>query len=272
MKMDCANVETVVIDYLDNQLSDQTRKAFELHLSDCAACQQQMSEFSQLFNSISKESNVLPSPLLRENFNTMLQSEINILATENIIEPVRQQHHSLISIRGTLMKIAACLLLIAGGAITGSIITKKSLTGVAPGQIAELQTEVKQMKEAVMLNLLNDESASERIKAVTFVDQMNSPGNEVIQALIKTMNGDENVNVRLAALNTVSKFASSAPVRDSLVNSLANQKEPIVQIVLINILIDKKETKAIKAIKNILSDKSTLAPVKDAAAKGLRLL
>jgi hypothetical protein len=37
-------------------------------------------------------------------------------------------------------------------------------------------------------------------------------------------------------------------------------------------LTDRKEKKAMRAIKDIISDKSTLAPVKDAAEKGLKLL
>ena len=107
---------------------------------------------------------------------------------------------------------------------------------------------------------------------MSYAEQMNDPGQEVISALINTLNLDQNVNVRLAALSSISKFSSNQVVRDSLVNSLRYQREPIVQIVLINMLTDRKEKKAMRAIKDIISDKSTLAPVKDAAEKGLKLL
>ena len=54
--------------------------------------------------------------------------------------------------------------------------------------------------------------------------------------------------------------------------SLPRQTEPIMQIVLINILTERKESKAIGPIRDILSDKKAIKPVKDIAQKGLQLL
>ncbi|HTE27698.1 zf-HC2 domain-containing protein [Flavitalea sp.] len=270
--MKCNDVLLLLIDYLDNELPQTSRTALELHLNTCESCSRELMEYKEIFSSIAGQHPVLPGIGLKENFDTMLQSEINILATTRIIDPIAEKAVPLLPIRNILMKIAACILLIAGGVVIGSVVTRSKSENETTAQMAGLKTEVKEMKEAIMLNLLNDESASERIKAVTYVEQMNNPGEDVIRALINTLNLDQNVNVRLAALNTVSRFTSNQTVRDSLVNSLRQQKEPIVQIVLINILTDKKEVKAIGPIKEILSDKSTLPPVKDAASKGLKLL
>jgi L-fucose mutarotase/ribose pyranase (RbsD/FucU family) len=268
----CTDVQLLLIDYLDNELTENTRKSLDLHFNACESCRREMLEYKEIFSSIAGQHPVLPGAALKENFDTMLQSEINILATTRIIDPVEQKVVPVLPIRSLLLKIAACILLIAGGVVIGSVVTRGKTDYDTSAQMAGLKTEVKEMKEAIMLNLLNDESPSERIKAVTYVEQMNDPGQDVIRALINTLNLDQNVNVRLAALNTVSKFTSSQTVRDSLVNSLRQQKEPIVQIVLINLLTDQKEAKAIGPIKEIISDESTLAPVKDAAIKGLKLL
>jgi hypothetical protein len=270
--MKCTDVQLLMIDYLDNELPENTRKSLDLHFNNCASCSRELSEYKEIFSSISSQQPVQPRATLKENFETMLQSEINILATTRIIDPVAEKVAPVLPIRSILLKIAACILLIAGGVVIGSVVTRGKDENDTSAQMAGLRTEVKEMKEAMMLNLLNDESASERIKAVTYVEQMNNPGEEIIQALINTLNLDQSVNVRLAALNTVSRFSSSQTVRDSLVNSLRQQKEPIVQIVLINILTNKKEVKAIGPIKEIISDKTTLPPVKDAATKSLKLL
>ncbi|MHA4842543.1 HEAT repeat domain-containing protein [Flavitalea antarctica] len=268
----CSDVQLLLIDYLDNELPGNTRKSLDLHLNACETCRRELSEYKEIFSAIASEKPQLPGVTLKENFETMLQSEINILATTGILHPLKEKEVPVLPIRNILLKVAACILLLAGGVVIGSVVTRGKTKNETSAQMAVLRTEVNAMKEAIMLNLLDNESPSERIKAVTYVEQMNNPGQEIIQALINTLNGDQNVNVRLAALNTISRFSANQAVRDSLVNSLKQQKEPIVQIVLINILTDQKEPRAIEPIKEIISDKSTLAPVKDAAIRGLKLL
>lgn len=271
MNMQCNDAEMLLIDYLDNELSNTSKKSLEMHLKGCELCSRQLDEYSELFRSIASHKMEKPGPALRDNFNSMLQSELNMLATAQIIEPAMKKTVSPGFLPGFLLKVAACLLLIAGGVIMGTSITSQR-NAESIVQITALRAEVKAMKEAMIFSLLADESASERIKAVSYAEQMNDPGQEIISALINTLNLDQNVNVRLAALSSISKFSSNQVVRDSLVNSLRYQREPIVQIVLINMLTDRKEKKAMPAIKDIISDKSTLAPVKDAAEKGLKLL
>jgi HEAT repeat protein len=128
------------------------------------------------------------------------------------------------------------------------------------------------MKETLMFNGLTEESASERIKAVSYADEIKQPDNKIVNALINTLNEDKNVNVRLAALYAVAKFSDEPGVSEALVASLSKQTEPLMQIALINILTEKKEAKAKQPIRKILQDKNTLPPVKEIAQKGLRLL
>lgn len=272
MKMQCNDAGMLLIDYLDNQLQEPVRKSLEAHLANCENCSRELAEYKKIFQSIDSQAPEKPSLMLKENFNTMLQSEISILATTKIITPEPTKKPRVIALPGMLMKVAASLLLLVGGAFLGIMFTRNSSGSSTGAELAELKNEVRGMKQSMMLNLLANESASERIKAVSYADDMTNPGSEVINALIKTLNADQNVNVRLAALNSVAKFSGDPLVRDSLVNALNTQKEPIIQIILINMLTDSKEKKAIAPIKKIISDKATLAPVKDAAEKGLRQL
>ncbi|HLZ85634.1 MAG TPA: hypothetical protein VKQ52_00285, partial [Puia sp.] len=107
---------------------------------------------------------------------------------------------------------------------------------------------------------------------VSYAEQMANPDQQVIDALFNSLNHDKNVNVRLAALYSLSRFADRHIVRDSLVSSLSMQTEPIIQVVLINLLAEKRETKAIAPIKEIIINKKTLKEVKDAAQKSLKVL
>jgi len=61
------------------------------------------------------------------------------------------------------------------------------------------------MKQVMLLSLLNDPSASQRIRAVSYTDEFSSVDLKVIGALFTTLNGDPNVNVRLATLESAYK-------------------------------------------------------------------
>jgi hypothetical protein len=274
MNMQCHDAEPLLIDYLDGQLSPAMRAGVEKHLETCAICKHELEEYKVFFHAMNNSSMEQPGPALREKFDTMLQSELNIDATSRIIK--EEGDNKVLPIRkyAFLLRVAASVILVTAGVFIG--------TKIAPGgakqstsasEIADLKTEVKQMKETILFNMLNDESASERIKAVNYVEEMGGNSDQkVIAAMFRTLNNDKNLNVRLAALYSVAKFAGSQVVRDSLVASLPKQTEPIIQIVLINILTEKKESKAIGPIREILLDKRTMQPVKDIAQKGLQLL
>ncbi len=267
--MQCHEAEILLIDYVDGQLHPADSEALQKHLQTCEACKQYLEEYKILFSAIKDNKFEKPGPALREKFSIMLQSELNIDQTTRIL----QKDMEVIALKkpSLLFRIAASIILIAGGILIGTQITPGSATASSV-QMADLKNEVKEMKEVLMFNMLGDESASERIKAVNYAEEMSNPDQKIITALITTMNKDKNVNVRLAALYSVAKFSNSPIVRDSLVSSLRKQTEPIMQIVLINILTEKKETKAIGPIREILSNKKTLKTVKDVAQKGLNLL
>lgn len=267
--MECYEAESLLIDYLDAQLHPGDKRPLEEHLQQCPHCRQVLEEYRELFAAIQSDKAEKPGPGLHEKFENMLQSEMNIDNNARIVEMEKQKSTRVIKMPSLLWKIAASIILIASGVFIGSMFNNNK-TGNS--EMAELKNEVKDMKETLMFNGLNDESASERIKAVSYVDEINQPDDKIVNALITTINEDKNVNVRLAALYAVAKFSDDPGVSDALVASLSKQTEPLMQIALINILTEKKESKAKQPIRKILQDTNTLPPVKQIAQKGLRLL
>ncbi|HEX5153566.1 MAG TPA: zf-HC2 domain-containing protein [Parafilimonas sp.] len=269
--MQCYEVESLLIDYLDAQLHPGDKGPLEKHLESCPQCRQALEEYRQLFASIESNKTEKPGPALNEKFEDMLQSEMNIHATAGIVRMDKEDTKTISMKRSSLLlRIAASIILVASGVFIGSIITSTSTD--TNTEMAGLKNEVKEMKETLMFSMLTEESASERIKAVSYADEINDPDSKIVAALIITMNEDKNVNVRLAALYAVAKFSDSRKVSDALIASLAKQTEPLMQIALINILTEKKEIKAKEPIREILQDEKTIPPVKEIAQKGLKLL
>jgi HEAT repeat protein len=91
----------------------------------------------------------------------------------------------------------------------------------------------------------------------------------VVTALVRTMNEDPNTNVRMAALDALSKFYEEPAVRKALIRSLEKQKDPIVQIALIQLLVRMKEKGVVNDLKRIVDDNEVLTPVKDEAYTGI---
>ena len=87
--------------------------------------------------------------------------------------------------------------------------------------------------------------------------------------MIKTMNTDENANVRLAAIDALSKFSNEENVRNALIHSLTIQDKPVVQIALINLMVELKEARAKDAFQNIIDNESLINVVRDEASFGI---
>jgi len=267
--MQCNDVQTLLIDYIDGQLAPAIREKVEQHLKICETCKEEVAQFQKLFSEMATAQLEQPGPALKENFNTMLQSEINIAATMEMLRNREEKKVVPMKSNAALLRIAASVVLVVAGVFAGMQLKNKGGAD-ADQRLTAMNRELQFMKETMMLNLLNEESASDRIRAVGYADEMNKPDQKIIMALLETVNTDDNVNVRMAAANALAKFSGDPAVTDALISSLKKQTEPLVQIVLITILTDKKEAKAIAPIRAIISDKKTLAPVKQVAEEGLK--
>lgn len=265
----CEEIDSLLIEYWEDNLPKSKRTEVEQHIGTCAECRTAWEEYKELFSLMENDALEEPSPVMEVKFSDMLLAESEIAASQLPVSaavPMSKQNKSLTQ----WLRVAASIILLAGGIFIGMQITRNQSIGTA--EIAALNTEVKEMKEVVMVTLLDNESASERLKAVSYTESMGQPDSKVIEALAHTLNEDNNVNVRLAAAYSLDKFSSLQQVRDSLVTSLSRQTEPVIQIILINILAEHKESKAIEPIRRILSDEKSLKAVKEIAEKGLRVL
>ena len=83
------------------------------------------------------------------------------------------------------------------------------------------------------------------------------------------MNDDESVNVRLAAVQALAKFSDEPGVTAALIHALEHQKEPLVQIALINLMVELKEKEAIEELEQIITDEESIETVKNEAHMAL---
>lgn len=126
-------------------------------------------------------------------------------------------------------------------------------------QLNRLSGEVSQMREVMMLSLLDNDSVTERLKAVNVSMEMQPADNKVADALLKTLQNDPNINVRLAAIEALLHHASQPRVREGLVNAITTQKSPIIQAALADAMLMLQEKRSIKKFRKLL-DQNDLDP------------
>lgn len=139
-------------------------------------------------------------------------------------------------------------------------------------EVSALTEQVSELKEMMMLSLLEKESASQRLRAVSLTSEMDQVSSRVTDALFTTLNQDENVNVRLAALEALTPYVKQSQVRTGLIESIGNQNSPLVQIALAELMVSLQEKKSVDALKELMQRESTPKEVKKKISESINVL
>lgn len=138
--------------------------------------------------------------------------------------------------------------------------------------VEQLTAQVVSLKETMMLSLLEKESATDRLKAVSLTSEMNSVSSAVTKALFQTLNSDPSVNVRLAALEALAPYSRDGKVREELIRSIAKQESPMVQVALAELMGQLQEKKSVREFEKILKDDKTPNEVKNRIKESINVL
>lgn len=136
----------------------------------------------------------------------------------------------------------------------------------------ELKNEIAELKEVVMLSMLEKESATERLKAVSLTEQMDAASSKVTGALLQTLNEDETVNVRLAALEALKPYTRDSHVREELIRSIGKQQSPLVQVALAELMAELRVKSSVKELEKIIQSEKTPTDVKNRIKQSIDVL
>jgi HEAT repeats/Putative zinc-finger len=267
--MKCEDMEPLMIDYLDMNLAPDKTGEIERHLETCEKCLDDLRDLKEILQLISKEEMKKPDDSMRINFYHMLHSEIKRNETGSKAA-VKESHVPWYG--RSIYRIAAGFALLIAGTLIGVVFYSLVARSGQMKEIAGMKSEINSLKVNSIFAMLKNESSSYRIQAVNYAEEIDAPDENIINALVETLNNDKNVNVRMTAAFALSKFTSQRSVCDSLVSSLQRQEDPILQVTLINILVGIGEKNAIKPIERIISDDNTLDEVRSLAERGVKML
>lgn len=282
--MRCKDISAQLADYLGGSLEHNEREALEAHVRSCTACREELEQASQTWQLLGDIPGGAPdSHAMRARFDAMLADavrehrQVAAVAAEPAQPLARSTPDARVTPRGRigewlrhsfavqpLLQGCAALLVLLVGIQIGR--------GVKPPpspEVHELSQEVRDLRQMVTLSLMQQQSASERLKGVSWSSQLDRPGDEVVSALIDTLMHDTNVNVRLASIDALKRFADRDAVRTAAVQALDTQKSPLVQMALIDFVVETREHSAIDALRKLAGDSTVNESVRTRAAWGI---
>jgi anti-sigma factor RsiW len=271
--MKCEETGELLPDYLQGRLSSGLAGEVEKHLAGCVAC----GEEAALWRNLALLPEEQPSPALESRFKAMLESyqegrwEKTSLAAEKSKAPVPMLwglgNWRQLPAAGIVW---ACLFLVCGFLI-GRQSDRGSGTEVQK-QLAALQDELAATRQTVALSMLQQQSASQRLEGVSWSTRLPEPDPKVMAALFHTLRFDNSVDVRLAALDALGRYAGRPEIRSELLDVLQNQQSPLVQIALIDLLVDLHDKSAMPQFRKFQQDPKLDPTVKKRVDWGIQQL
>ncbi len=270
--MKCKRAQKHFPDLLTGELDKNIRVEIEDHIATCASCKKEWEKLSSLWEKVGILPEEQPSKKMHDRFYAMLeaykQGVLHEKATPKRSEILNDWLERWWP-RKPAFQFAFAMGLLIVGVLIGSFFTPRVPVN---GEVAQLRDEVHSMSQLVTLSLLEKQSASERLRGVSFTYRIEQPDTQVLTALLDTLNYDPNVNVRLAAADALYLFHDKEMVKEGLVQSIPHQRSPLVQIALIDLMVEIRERQAIEALRQLIKDNKLYPAVKERAEWGIQQL
>jgi HEAT repeat protein len=271
--MQCQDAIALFLDHLNGSLGRPDRLNLDDHLSSCPQCQAEAKDLADTWNRLTGISATEPdSAAMRRRFDALSINSLRDASPKgepSTIGGVRRTRAwaSLgTSYRPILQACAAVLLLVAG------IQIGRDMRPSGSDEVRELSQEVRSLQQTVAVSLMHGESASSRLQGVGWSDRLDRPGDEVATALVDALLHDENVNVRLASIDALKRFADRGAIRTVTIRALNSESSPLVQMALIDFVVETHDREAVNTLKRLSQDTRIDATVRSRASWGVEHL
>ena len=257
--MNCEQFGEHMADHLAGSLPPAASAEFQAHMAACAACRGEAENLRGLWAGLGLIREASPSRALRGRFYQSLEAYRHGLNAAPAPAP-RAWWRPQFALAAAMLVVG-----VAAGYLLGS-------GRGAQVEVAQLQGELRNMRQMVTLALLERQSASDRLRGVDLGGRFENPDQQVLSALLHTVNHDASVNVRLAAVDALRRFASGGMVRTALDDSLLKQDSPMVQLALIDLMVAVRNREAAPAVRALSVNTGVNPAVKERAELALRQL
>jgi predicted anti-sigma-YlaC factor YlaD len=266
--MKCEQIAGLLPDYLQGNLTAEQRNTVEEHVAQCAECRDDVAVWNKLALLPAEE----PSLASRERFDVMLQAYRS--GREDRVGAAGRGRGSFWDafrwMRSPVGAAAWSMALVVLGVFIG---VRVSAPDSHKEDLNAMHAELANMRQMVALSMLQQQSASGRLEGVTWTRREERLDPQVLSALLHTLRFDPSVDVRLAALDALSRYATAQPqLRGSVADALQEQQSPLVQVALIDQLVEWRDRQAAGHLEKLRQDPNVNPTVRQRADWAIRNL
>jgi hypothetical protein len=269
MQMNEQHVVEHLLAFVNGNLDEASSRMVKDHLASCGRCKREFEALNALWNELGHSPEEHPGAQLEKGFNDMLKDFEQGLRRPGYM-PARMPGETFLDrfrfTRPALqVGLAVCLLVIG-------ILCGYNLTGSSRNtqEMAQLREEVHGLSNLLTVSLLHQESASERLKGVSWSYKLEGRDPVISAALVYTMKHDRNVNVRLAALDALSRDISIPEVHREIIHALPEQASPLMQVALVDLLVQINDRESRDVLQQALTKPGLHPDVRKRITQGIQ--
>lgn len=259
-------IEEKLFAFMNGQLSEEEQKEVKQYLMEQGQDLSEFHEMAEVWEKMGALEAPSPSDKMRDQFyhNLAHFQEDERLKSMGLLSKLKQVWESWFE-QAWAKQMAVGLAFLFLGIVVGYQMRGNS----SLDRLESMAVEMQDMRKVMMLSMMEQQSASKRIKAVNMVHSIDDVDEKIINTLFKSLNEDGSIHVRLVAAEALQEFTNRSAVRQRLIESMATQTSPIVQLTLVDVLLTLPETEASKTLKQLIKDEMVNEEVRRKAAKGL---
>lgn len=246
--MEQEKFEIQMMEYFSGELTEKEMLDFDEYLQKHSSLQEEFDAMRNIWEELEEADIPVTSSEMDVTFLDMLH-ETSVKKKVNRKSWIEK----LGSFLGPIQKpqLAFGMLLLVIGLGLGYFLNKES-ESITVVNNAVLDVETEEVREQLVLTLLEQPSANKRLQAMQEASKLNDVTERIIEALFTTLNNDTNINVRLVAVESLARYVDSPEVRMGLAKSIALQESPLVQIALADLMVALQEKSSIESMKQLL--------------------
>ena len=253
---------SLITDYIDGTLEGERLEEFNRYVAEGHIDQTELEGLKEFEDKFASVQEPIPSQELSNRFYAMLREEKAKRSTKVSFHLQEWFNQFLATAFGKVVFAVAVLVIgIAGGGFFSN--------SNYQGELDQLSNQMADMKEMMMMSMLEERSASKRLQGLQISSDLVSQNQQITDAMFVTLNNDESTNVRLAALTILASYADDPEIRAGLINSISEQESPIMQVALAELMVELQEPKAKQEFQSILEGEYTPEEVKTTLRENL---
>lgn len=255
----------LVLDYLEGRLSPEEEDQLKAMIAEGIISREEITQLQDFYLRTDAYETPEPSEKLRHHFYENLQQE-------QVEAGKKSWWHSWtpnLQLDIKLSQLAYGLIIFLLGLMVGLL---NNTNRGYEQQMADMRAELQNMQESLVVNLLEQSSATKRLKAVSISAGLQQANDKITSSLLHTLNQDADVNVRLAALDALLNYADAPLVREGLIRSIAGQEAPMMQLAMAEAMVALREPRSVDELQKLLEQDDINEMVAQEIRKSIRAL